>query len=141
MLLGRVIDMGHGGRAVWVAVGALVIVISLKAASVGHPILAVAANALGALVPALYQPTLMTAVYNLAKESPCALRFHIATEGGWDAGAAAGCLVAAALLWAGAPIAVALLLALVGTAAIFWLLRRYYRGAGVALATSFGAAG
>jgi MFS transporter, DHA1 family, inner membrane transport protein len=72
-------------------------------------------------------PTLMTAVYNQAKGSPCALRFHIATEGGWDAGAAGGCLAAAILLWAGAPISLALLLSLLGTAAIFVLLRRYYR--------------
>ena len=57
-------------------------------------------NAAGALVPALYIPTLMTAVYNQAKRSPCALRFHMAAEGGWDAGAASGCMLAAGLLWA-----------------------------------------
>jgi membrane protein implicated in regulation of membrane protease activity len=35
-------------------------------------------------------------------------------------------LLAAALLWAGAPIWLAILLALLGTAASFVLLRRYY---------------
>ena len=84
------------------------------------------ANAAGALVPALYVPTMMTAIYNQAKGSPCALRFHIAAEGGWDAGAASGCKVAAALLWAGAPISLGILLSLLGTAAVFVLLRRYY---------------
>jgi MFS transporter, DHA1 family, inner membrane transport protein len=126
LLLGRFIDAGHGGRAVWLAAGSLVLVIALRAASCGDPFLAVVANAAGALVPALYVPTMMTAVYNQAKGSPCALRFHIAAEGGWDVGAASGCMVAAALLWAGAPISLGILLSLLGTAAIFVLLRRYY---------------
>ena len=104
---------------------------NLRAASYGYPTLAVAANAAGAIVVAVYIPTLMTAVYNQAKRSPCALRFHIATEGGWDAGAASGCLIAAALLWAGASISLAIWLSLVGTAAVSVLLRRYYSGTGL----------
>jgi hypothetical protein len=128
LFLGRLIDAGHGRRAVWLAVGAICLVTGLRAASYGHPLLAVAANTVGAFVPALYGPTLMTAVYNQAKGSPCAMRFHIATEGGWDAGAASGCLVAAGLLWAGAPISVCILLTLGGAAAVFVLLRRYYGG-------------
>jgi DHA1 family inner membrane transport protein len=126
LVLGRLIDAGHGRRAVWLSLGSLVVVIGLRAATYASPLLAVAANAAGALVAALYIPTLMTAVYNQAKEAPCALRFHIATEGGWDAGGASGCLLAAALLWAGAPIWLGILLALLGTAAAFVLLRRYY---------------
>jgi hypothetical protein len=35
-------------------------------------------------------------------------------------------MVAAALLWAGAPISLGILLSLLGTAAVFVLLRRYY---------------
>jgi hypothetical protein len=58
--------------------------------------------------------------------SPCALRFHVAAKAGWDAGGASGCPLAAGLLWAGAPISLGVLLSLVGTAAIFALLRRYY---------------
>ena len=68
----------------------------------------------------------MTAIYNQAKGSACVLRFHIATEGGWDASGASACLLAAALLWAGAPLSWAILLALFGTAASFGLLRRYH---------------
>jgi MFS transporter, DHA1 family, inner membrane transport protein len=132
LLLGRYIDAGHGGRAAWLAAGSLGVVIALRAASSTDPVLAVVANAAGALVPALYVPTVMTAVYNQAKTSPCALRFHIATEGGWDAGAASACLCAAALLWAGAPISLGVALSLPGTAAAFVLLRRYY--ANVAMA-------
>jgi MFS transporter, DHA1 family, inner membrane transport protein len=126
LLLGHFIDAGHGGRAVWFAVGALVVVIAFRAASYGDPFLAVVANAAGALVPALYVPTMMTAVYNQAKGSPCVLRFHVATEGGWDVGAASGCMATAALLWAGAPISLGILLSLLGAGAIFVLLRRYY---------------
>jgi len=126
LVLGRLIDAGHGGRAVWLAAGVLTITILLRAASYGNPVWAVAANAVGALVTAFHVPALMTAVYNQAKQSPCALRFHIATEGSWDAGAASACMVAAGLLWAGAPMAVGLLLSLLGVAAVFVLLRRYY---------------
>jgi MFS transporter, DHA1 family, inner membrane transport protein len=128
LVLGRYIDAGHGGRAVWLAAGSLVLVIVLRTVSSTDPILAVVANAAGALVPALYVPTMMTAVYNQAKGSPCALRFHIATEGGWDAGAASGCIIVAALLWAGAPIWLGIALSLPGAGAAFALLRGYYGG-------------
>jgi MFS transporter, DHA1 family, inner membrane transport protein len=130
MLLGRNIDAGHGRRAVLIAYAVIAVNVLLRAASLGTPWLAVTANALGALSVCLQTPTMMTAVYNLAKASPCALRFHIAAEGGWDTGCAAGCLTAAALAASGISLAVALLLSLCGTAASVFLLRRYYaRGA------------
>jgi hypothetical protein len=72
-------------------------------------------------------PTLMTAVYNQAKCSPCTLRFHVATEGGWDIGGASGCLAAALLSEAGAPLPVEILISLAGTAVSLILLRRYYK--------------
>jgi hypothetical protein len=98
----------------------------LRAASTGHPALAIAANALASICNCLYIPTLMTAVYNQAKRAPCILRFHVATEGGWDTGGAGGCLAAAAMLHSGLPISVALLLPLVGATGAFIQLRRYY---------------
>jgi hypothetical protein len=130
LFLGRHIDAGHGGRAVFLALGPLVAMILLRAVSFGHPGFAVAANALAYVGSCLYAPTLMTAVYNIAKGSPCPLRFHVATEGGWDAGGASGCLAAALLLWLGAPFSVALLLPLAGVTAAFVMLRRYYARAG-----------
>ena len=81
---------------------------------------------MGALVACLHTPTLMTAVYNLSKRSPCVLRFHIAAEGGWDAGGASACLLAAGLIWAGAPLSAAIAVSLLGTVAAFVLLRRAY---------------
>ncbi len=126
LVLGRFIDAGHGRRAVWLACGVMAATILARAAGYLHPATAVLANAAGAVVVALYTPTMMTAVYNLAKRSPCVLRFHIAAEGGWDAGGAFGCLLAAGIIWAGAPLSVAILASLLGTASAFVLLRRAY---------------
>lgn len=130
MALGRWIDRGHGRRAVWVALGGTGAVLAFRAAAFGEPTLAVIGSAAGAVTAALYIPTLMTAVYNQAKLSPCPFRFHMAAEGGYDVGCAAGCLVAAAILWRGAPMSVALLAPLVGLAAMTILLGRYYRSPG-----------
>lgn len=126
LVLGRLIDSGRGTRAVWYSVSLLVLVIAMRAGVLGHPVLAVAANAMGALVGCLYVPTLMTAVYNQAKRSPCVLRFHIAAEGGWDVGVTTGLSLAAALTWFGFPIAYGILIALAGAATVFVLLQRYY---------------
>jgi MFS family permease len=126
LLLGKHIDAGHGRRAVWLGVGSIAAVTVLRAISTDIPALAVIANALGGLVGCLYIPTLMTAVYNQAKQSPCTLRFHFATEGGWDVGGALGCLTAALLSWAGAPFAAGILISLFGAALSAVLLWRYY---------------
>ena len=126
LLLGRHIDAGHGGRAAWLACGGLAALTIFRAVSTESAVLAVAANACGAIVMCLYIPTLMTAVYNQAKRAPCTLRFHIATEGGWDFGGATGCLVAALLTAAGLPLSVGILLSFGGIAAAFVLLRGYY---------------
>ena len=128
LILGRQIDAGHGKQAVWLAVAAITTVIVLRAIAAGHPALAVLANASGALGGCFYIPTVMTAVYTLAKRSPCTLRFHVATEGGWDAGGALGLLAAALLTEFGLPLGDSILLSLIGVAAITILLRRYYAG-------------
>jgi DHA1 family inner membrane transport protein len=127
LLLGRHIDAGHGGKVLWLTILALAAAIGFRAGALGHPGLAVAANALGALVVCLYTPILMTAVYNQAKQSPCPLRFHVATEGGWDAGGASACLIIAFLVSHGVPLSAGILLAWLGAGAAFILLRRYYR--------------
>jgi MFS transporter, DHA1 family, inner membrane transport protein len=126
LVLGRHIDAGHGGRAVWLACGSYALLTLFRSLSTDNAGLAVAANACGALVACVYIPTLMTAVYNQAKRASCTLRFHIATEGGWDLGGAAGCLVAALLAAAGLPLAMIIPLSLGGIAVAFILLRNYY---------------
>ncbi|HTO69986.1 MAG TPA: hypothetical protein VMR31_09020 [Myxococcota bacterium] len=124
--LGRHIDAGHGRRGVEIAFSVLTLTLVLRALSVGTPWLAVAANAVGALTVCLLGPAQMVPVYNLAKASPCALRFHVAAEGGWDVGCASGCLVAAFLVSHGAPLGSVMLLAFVGVAGQVFLLRRTY---------------
>ena len=126
LALGRHIDRGGGRRATVIAYMVGAAVVAMRAASLDTPWLAVTANAAGALVVGFMAPAMMTAVYNLAKASPCPYRFHIATEGAWDAGCAGGVLVAAALAAAGAPMAFAILAALPATAIAAWLLWRYY---------------
>ena len=126
LLLGRHIDAGGGLQAVFIAYAMAAVVVILRAASFGVPWLAVAANAAGALVTALLIPALMTPFYNLAKSSPCPLRFNIVTEGGWDIGCGSACLVAAGLTAAGLSLAAAVLLALPGAAAVVAVLSRYY---------------
>jgi hypothetical protein len=106
----------------------------LRAVATDNAALAILANALGALGVCLYIPTLMTAVYNQSKGSPCPLRFQVATEGGWDIGGASGSLVAALLIALGVPLWGSLLLSLVGVAAGFVVLRGYYASRGKSIA-------
>jgi hypothetical protein len=126
MLLGRYIDAGHGMRAVWLTFSGFFFVTALRAIATGHPALAVIANAVGSLEGCLYIPTIMTPIYNIAKKSPCPLRFHMVSEGGWDIGAGTGCLFVALLLWLGVPLSVGVLTAVLGGALAFTVLRRYY---------------
>jgi DHA1 family inner membrane transport protein len=128
LTLGRHIDAGYGNRAVWYASATLTLIVVLRAMATGNAPLAVLANALGAFGSCLYVPTVMTAVYTLAKRSPCTLRFHVATEGGWDVGGAAGLLAAALATRCGMPLSASILLSLVGLGAIVVVLRRYYAG-------------
>lgn len=124
--LGRLIDLGHGRRSVVLAYAGAALALVLRAAALGHPWLAVIANAAGAMAASLLMPALMARVYNLAKGSPCPLRFHIATEGGWDLGCGAGCLTAAALSWAGAPLSAPMLTGLAAAAIAAAMLTRSY---------------
>ena len=133
LVLGRHIDGGHGKTAVWYAFGTFAAIIVLRALATGDAKVAVLANALGSLGACLYIPTLMTAVYTQAKRSPCTLRFHVVTEGGWDAGGASGLLAAALLTALGVPLCASILLSLAGVAAIVVMLRRYYAGSPVVM--------
>ncbi|MEQ1864665.1 MAG: MFS transporter [Micropepsaceae bacterium] len=129
LLLGKGIDAGHGARAVVFVFALMVLAIVLRGTSLGTPWLAVAANVLGVFAMCFYVPTLMTAVYNLAKASPCPLRFHMATEGGWDIGCFAALLLSAGLVSGGVSTGVTVLLALPAVVAIGVMLRRHYAAA------------
>lgn len=126
MVLGRHVDMGHGRRSTWIAYGAAAIVVAVRAGSLDLPWLAVAANAVGSFLVAIVTPVLMTPVYNMAKASPCVMRFHIATEGAWDVGCFLGCVSAAAMAWAGLSLGAPILMGLPAAAALVLMLGRYY---------------
>ena len=91
LLRGRWLDAGAGRRAVWLAIGAMAVVILLRAGAPVHPVLAVAANAMGALALCLYTPTLMTAMYNQSKRSPDAMRNCSATRSQPKRSSVTGC--------------------------------------------------
>jgi tetrahydromethanopterin S-methyltransferase subunit E len=69
---------------------------------------------------------MLAPLYAMARRSACVLRFNMATEGGWDLGCSAACLVAAAVLSAGASFRLPILLALVAVVTIAAMLRRWY---------------
>ncbi|HTO05916.1 MAG TPA: hypothetical protein VMR86_02580 [Myxococcota bacterium] len=126
LFLGRHIDAGHWRHGVSIAFTVVSATLLTRAVSLTTPWLAVSANALGAVALCLLVPVQMVPVYNLAKLSPCTLRFHIAAEGGWDVGCCAGCLTAAGLVGLGAPLGAVMLLGFVGVTAMVLLLGRYY---------------
>ena len=128
LLLGRHVDAGHGRRAVAIAYSCLTAVVIVRALSGDHVWLAVIANAMGAFAMTLISPTLGAAIYNLAKASPCPMRYLITTEAGWDCGAITACCLAALLASAGASLPLTILLAIPALAIAAMLLRRYYGG-------------
>lgn len=132
LVVGRYIDAGRGRTAIIVALVVAVAVLTLRGFSLSTPWLAVIANALGALVVALWVPALMAPIYTMAKASPCPLRFSVSTETGWDLGCGGACLVGAALIAGGAPFAAPILVGLVGALSAFALLWRRYGVSGPA---------
>jgi MFS family permease len=126
LLLGKRLDGGHGAYAVLFVFGGMIAATVVRAASLGSPEAAVAANAFGVFAMCFYVPTLMTAVYNLSKVSPCSLRFHMAAEGAWDIGYCAAVLLCVAFLAGGLAIGTGVLLAVPALAALGVMLRRYF---------------
>jgi len=126
LFLGRHIDRGHGQRSLAIAFLAVAVTLIVRSLSLGTPWLAVAANAMSAVATCLLRPAQMSPIYNLAKHSPCALRFNIAAEGGWDTGCFLGCLAAAALIAQGVPLAQVIPLGFLGWGVQLVLLSRLY---------------
>jgi hypothetical protein len=62
------------------------------------------------------------------------MRFHMATEGGWDLGCIAASVLAAGLIAGGVSLPLVMLLALLPLGLVTLLLRRYYKGRAMATA-------
>ncbi len=97
---GRAIDRGARDRFLPLVCCALALSFALRAFASWSPLAGMIAHASGAAVMCLYLPVLMSVIYDQAKQSGAAYRFHFAAEAGWDIGAALGCLVAAVTAWA-----------------------------------------
>lgn len=127
LVLGRHIDRGKGVRTTLIAFGFASAVVVLRSVSEGSAVLAVAANVLGAVAVLMQTPPMGAMIYNLTKASPCPFRVQMATEGSWDIGTLLGCVTAAALAAADAPLALTILLSLPAQAAMAIVLVRYFQ--------------
>lgn len=114
LFVGRWLDLGKGVRAARIGYGAMALSAIAKCFGFATPWTAVAANAMTTAAWPSYATALNSQVYNLARQSPCALRFHVVAEGGWDLGMAIGCSLAAALVYFGYGYFWAIALGLVG---------------------------
>ena len=101
LFVGKWIDIGKGTRALRIGYGFMGLSAIAKAFGFHLPWSAVAANAMTTAAWPSYATALGSQVYNLARKSPCALRFHVVAEGGWDLGMAVGCGAGAVLLYFG----------------------------------------
>ncbi len=127
LVVGRWFDLGHGTRVVTIGVGAMALCALARALGYGQPLTAVASLALGAVAGPLYAAGYDSRVYDIAKASGDAFRFHINGEGGWDVGCCASSLIAAALLWLGVAWGWILALAVLGYAGVWLVLQRSYQ--------------
>ena len=135
LALGHFIDRGHARRATWVNAATLGGTLIAKAICGTYPITIVAVAVGTTALAGLYVPSLMTAIYNEAKASPCPLRFHYVAEIGWDVGGSLACLAAAALCAYGVSLQAVVMLALPMVAVQAFLLDASYaeRNSAIAL--------
>jgi MFS transporter, DHA1 family, inner membrane transport protein len=127
LVIGRVIDLGHGLHAARIGFG--ILAVAALARTLGYSVvwIAVLANAAAAIAWPVYNTGFMSRIYKLSKQSPCPLRFTVVAEGGWDMGTAAGCLAAAAITFAGFSFTLPLALALVAIAFGYAVVAQSYR--------------
>jgi len=133
---GRAIDRGQRERYLVLVCTALVLGFALRACASWSPAAAAIANASGAAVAGLYVPVLMSVIYDRAKLSGAAYRFHFAAEAGWDMGATLGCIAAALIAWATSVPSLAVLPGALGVLVIY----RCVRGQAPVAAPGLGAA-
>jgi MFS family permease len=123
LVCGRAIDRGGRDRYLVLVACALTGGFALRACAQWSPFAGTVANATGAAVMGLYVPVLMSVIYDKAKLSGSAYRFHFAAEAGWDMGAGMGCIMAALVAWATQVPSLSMLPAALGVIAMFRCIR------------------
>jgi hypothetical protein len=136
ILCGRAVDRGARGAPAAVVCAAFGVGFVLRAASGWVPEAAVLANASGAAIAGFYGPVVMSLIYERAKHSGAAYRFHIAAEAGWDAGAVSGLLVAATVAWLSPIPSLSVMPAALGVVALYLAARSPRRATAPALAVA-----
>jgi DHA1 family inner membrane transport protein len=112
LVSGRFIDKGHARRVAWANAAVVSATLLIKAFCGPNPVVVVAVAIGSTLVGGLYSPSLLTAFYHESQGAPCALRYQIAAEGGWDVGSTVVGVLAAASCALGAPLQAVILLAI-----------------------------
>jgi hypothetical protein len=123
LLSGRAVDRGGRDRYLVLVSCALTGGLALRACAQWSPFAGTVANATGAAVMGLYIPVLMSVIYDKAKASGSAYRFHFAAEAGWDIGAGTGCIAAALVAWTTQVPSLAMIPAMIGVAAMYRVVR------------------
>lgn len=123
LLCGRAIDRGSRDKYLTIVSIALVGGLLLRSFSMNDKILVLIANASAAAIMALYIPVVMSHVYDRAKRSGQAYRFHFAMEAAWDLGVSLGCLCAALVVIVTKTASLSVLPALLAVFIIYGLMR------------------
>jgi DHA1 family inner membrane transport protein len=129
LLLGKLIDAGHPKRSAMIGLGGITLALMLKAVSFDRPWLALLALAVGAIAGPVYNAAYNARIYNLAKASGDALRFHVRGEGGWDLGTATASLAGAAMIHFGLSFFWVIGLGLIGVVGVGIVIRASYQNA------------
>ena len=129
LFVGKSIDLGQGKRALQFGIGLLSIAVLSRAVGYSAVWSAVLANAAAAVAWPPYATAFNSRIYNMSRQSPCPLRYHILAEGGWDAGTATGCFVSALAIYLGFSFFWPLLLGLAGCLLAYVVLAPMYEEA------------
>ena len=127
LVLGRLIDNGHGHRATMLSGFLMAVDVVIRMVSGRGFATMCGVTAFGALLNTFYMPTLMTAFYNKVGNTPCPFRCMVVCESGWDLGGISASLLAAGLLTLGVPFWGVFAATLLGVGFQMMLLVRYYK--------------
>lgn len=122
LFIGKMVDLGGGRRALQIGFAALAVAILARAFGYSLVWTAVLANVVAVVAWPIYGTATNARIYNLARQSPCPLRYHVVAEGGWDLGTAVSSFISATLIYFGFSYFWPLLVALIGCGIGYWIL-------------------